>query len=262
MKRIILTTMLLVLILTACSTGSASTDQPPTPLPTTEAAVPPTNTLAPKDVVPTQTEPSASEESVQEPGTTVTEEPEPERVQTFIIVLGESSLTYEVGEVFINQGNVFAVAVGVTDVVNGEIQIDFNNPQNSVMGPISVDISEFTSDRARRDEAIRENWLESEKYPIATFVPTEIEGVPEVGEEGVGYSMKITGEMTIREVTEEVTFDAMVKLENDELTGSATTILLMSDFGVGPIDILGILKTEDEVKLTLNFIARPSSDQQ
>jgi hypothetical protein len=31
----------------------------------------------------------------------------------------------------------------------------------------------------------------------------------------------------------------------------------MSDFGFGPIDIAGILKTEDEAKVTLNFVARP-----
>lgn len=262
MKRTILITTLLIFILTACSTGSATTDQPPTPLPATETAILPTNMPEPTATVPSQDDPEVTEEPAQEPESTPTEEPDPERVQTFAIVPGESSVSYEVGEVFINQGNVFNVAVGVTDVLSGEIQIDFNNPQNSTMGPIRVDISQFTSDRALRDEAIRENWLESEKYPIATFVPTEIAGIPEDGDEGVEYPLQITGEMTIREVTKEVTFDATVKLENDELTGTATTTLLMSDFEFGPINIIGILKTEDEVKLTLDFIARPGTDQQ
>lgn len=262
MKKTILITMLLILILTACSTGSATTDQPPTRLPATETAIPSTDRPAPMETEAIQEESEVTQEPTQESSLGAAEEPEPEQVQTFAIVPGESSVTYEVGEVFINQGNVFAVAVGVTDVVNGEIQIDFNNPQKSTIGPIQVDISEFTSDRARRDEAIRDNWLESEKYPIATFVPTGTTGMPEQGEEGVNYQLQITGEMTIREVTQEITFDTTVKFENNELTGTATTTLLMSDFGVGPIDILGILKTEDEVKLTLNFIARTSTDQQ
>jgi hypothetical protein len=30
----------------------------------------------------------------------------------------------------------------------------------------------------------------------------------------------------------------------------------MSEYGFGPIDILGILKTEDEVKVTIDFVAR------
>jgi hypothetical protein len=31
----------------------------------------------------------------------------------------------------------------------------------------------------------------------------------------------------------------------------------MSDFGFGPIEIFGILATEDEVKVTVDFTARP-----
>jgi hypothetical protein len=41
------------------------------------------------------------------------------------------------------------------------------------------------------------------------------------------------------------------------LVGEATTTILMSDFGVGPISVLGILNTEDEVKLTIELTARP-----
>ena len=159
MKSTILITMLLIFILTACSTGSTATEQPPTPLPPTETAVIPTSKSEPSQAAPTQNEQTATKGATQEPVSTATEELEPERVLTFVIVPGESSVIYEVGEVFISQGNVFNLAVGVSDVLSGEIQIDFNNPQNSMMGPINVDISEFTSDQARRDEAIRENWL-------------------------------------------------------------------------------------------------------
>jgi polyisoprenoid-binding protein YceI len=130
------------------------------------------------------------------------------------------------------------------------------NPNREDVRMIIVDISKFTSDSNRRDDAIRGRWLESNTYPIATFAPTKIEGLPTSGEEGVPYALKITGDMTIREITKEVTFDATVKVEDDVLSGTATTTLLMSDFEIGPIDIIGILKTEDEVKLTFNLIAR------
>jgi polyisoprenoid-binding protein YceI len=93
-------------------------------------------------------------------------------------------------------------------------------------------------------------------------VPTKIEGLPESGEEGVDYPLTITGDLTIKEVTKEVTFEAVIRLEGDTLTGTATTTILMSDFGVGPISILGILNTEDEVVLTLDFIAKADSPSQ
>jgi hypothetical protein len=46
-------------------------------------------------------------------------------------------------------------------------------------------------------------------------------------------------------------------LEDGTLTGEATTTILMSDFGVGPISILGFIETEDEVILNFNFVAQP-----
>jgi polyisoprenoid-binding protein YceI len=257
MIKTILTTTLLIFSLTACSTGATSTELAPISIPATEIVVQPTQTSVPIENPPAQSKPTATQVTAQEPEPTATEQSA--QVQTFVIVPGESSVTYEVGEVFIREGNVFNLAVGVTNVVSGEFQIDYNNPQNSMIGPISVDISKFTSDQGLRDRAIREEWLESNTYPIATFVPTSIEGIPEAGEEGVEYSLRITGDMTIREITKEVTFDATVKVENDIMSGTATTTLLMSDFEVGPIDIIGILKTEDEVKLTFNIVARMST---
>lgn len=41
----------------------------------------------------------------------------------------------------------------------------------------------------------------------------------------------------------------------DQLIGKATTDILMSEFGMGPISIVGLLKTEDGMQLTLDFVA-------
>jgi polyisoprenoid-binding protein YceI len=175
----------------------------------------------------------------------------------YTIVPGESQLTYEVGEVFINDNNRFNLASGVTPQVSGEITVDLSAPQNSQIGTITADISQFKSDSNRRDNAIRTRFLQSNQYPNVTFVPTSIEGLPGTYSEGQEIPLKISGDLTIREVTKPVEFDATVKLAGGTLTSTATTTILMSDFGFGPIDILGMLKTEDEAKVTLNLVARP-----
>jgi polyisoprenoid-binding protein YceI len=164
---------------------------------------------------------------------------------------------YEVGEVFINDNNRFNLASGVTPQVAGEITVDLSAPQNSQIGTITADISQFKSDSNRRDNAIRTRFLQSNQYPNVTFVPTSIEGLPETYTDGQDVPLKISGDLTIREVTKPVEFDATVKLTGDTLAGTATSIILMSDFGFGPIDILGVLKTEDEAKVTINLVARP-----
>lgn len=196
-----------------------------------------------------------------EPTVTLQEESQPESgmvgVTTYKIVPGESQLEYEVGEVFINQNNRFNLAVGKTTQISGEITGDVNNPLDINFSTFSADISQFTSDSGRRDNALRNRFLESSRFPDVTFSITQVEGLPETYQEGEEISLEISGDLTIREVTNPATFDTLVKLEGDTLSGTATTIILMSDFGFGPISIAGVLNTEDEVKVTLNFVARP-----
>jgi polyisoprenoid-binding protein YceI len=241
MHRVLLFLIVFSFALSACAAQPTAT-LVPTAMPTNDSVI--------EDPAPSATTSEATQEvQAAEPSSAVT---------TFQIIPGESQVTYEVGETFFSQGNVFNLAVGITDQISGDVTIDYTNPQNSTIGTITIDISQFTSDSNRRDNAIRDRFLESSKYPQATFTPTKIEALPSTGEEGVDYSLKVTGDLKVKETTKEVTFDVTVRLEGDNLTGTATTTILMSDFGVGPISIGGILETQDEAKLTLTFVARPA----
>jgi len=237
-----------ILLLSACS-GPAVVSQtvtvPPsaeiqTPLPVVTVASAPTNAANPVG--------KATQPDTNPPATSKT---------TLNIVPSESKVTYEVAETFLNQNNRFNLAVGVTNSVNGTIQADLQNPPASTLGEFTIDISQFTSDSSRRDNAIRNNWLESARFPTAVFKPTSIATLPGSYEEGKDYSFQVTGDLTVKQTTRPVTFDVTVKLTGDTLFGKATTTILLSDFNVGPISILGVLKTEDQAKLTLEFVARP-----
>ncbi len=183
------------------------------------------------------------------------------QVVTYSINPGQSSLEYHVDEVLFNENNRLNTAVGVTREIHGEITVDRANPQNSAISAITIDISKFTSDSGRRDNQIRQRFLESSKYPTVTIVPKSIEGLPETIQEGQSYDLKINSDVTIREATRPVTFEALVGLQGDTLSGQAGVTILMSDFGFGPIDMAGILKTNDEVRLILSFIAYPLASE-
>jgi len=178
-------------------------------------------------------------------------------VQTFKIVPDQSKVSYEVGEVFLNQGNRYNVAVGTTQSVSGEISFDAASPQNSKVGPLTIDISTFQSDNGRRDNAIRNRWLESAKFPQAVFTPTQIAGLPASYTPGQQITLQITGDLKVREVTRPTTFEVSGKIENNTMSGVATTQVKMSDFGFSPPDIGGIVKAEDDVKITFEFVAQP-----
>ena len=141
--------------------------------------------------------------------------------------------------------------------MDGEILVDRENPQNSSIGVVSADISQFKSDNQRRDNAIRERFLQSSQYPIVEFSPQDIQGLPETYEQGQEITFQVSGDLTIRDVTKPVTFDVKMVGNGDTITGEATTTILMSDYGFGPISIAGILNTEDEVKVLFVFEAQP-----
>lgn len=245
MQKIILFVLTAALLLTACSSQPSPTAQP--------------TTAESKPVEATSTNPPAANEqptaALATTAPAATKAPAP-AVVTFKIVPGESTLQYEVGETFLSENNRFAVAVGVTPQVDGDITLDRAAPQNSKIGTITADISQFKSDSGRRDNAIRGRFIETMRYPTVTFVPNQIEGLPETYQDGQEIPLKISGDLTIREVTKPVTFDAVVRLEGDQLSGQAITTILMSDFEFGPISIGGMLNTEDQAKVTLTFVAR------
>ncbi|GAB4520570.1 MAG: YceI family protein [Anaerolineales bacterium] len=181
----------------------------------------------------------------------------PASASVYHLVPGESTVTYEVGETFINRNNKFNLAVGVTDQVSGDIAIDAEAPQNSAIGVITVDVSQFHSDSNKRDSVIQDRFLESGKYPLATFSQTAITGLPQTYTAGETLTFEVQGDLTVHQITQPVTFQVEAVLVDGELRGTAAATILMSDFGIGPISIAGILNTEDEVKLTFAFVARP-----
>lgn len=257
-KRLMLLMAVAVMIFTGCAPAQA-TEMPAPAVPAAAEAPRITEETAPTEI-PAMTEPpapveAAATEAPVEPAAPAATEPAAGNVVIFRIVPGESSVSYEVGETFLDQ-NRFATAIGVTPQVSGEISLDAANPQSASIGEIVVDISQLTSDSSRRDRALRDRFLQSSMFPNAVFKPTSIDGLPAAYTEGQEIAFKVTGDLTVREATQPVTFDVTARLEGGALIGAATAMIKMSAFGVGPIS-LAMLRTEDDVKLAFNFVARP-----
>jgi polyisoprenoid-binding protein YceI len=175
--------------------------------------------------------------------------------RTFMIVPEQTEASYEVQEKFLNR-ELPNMALGKTNAVTGELQVSPEGKPSGKVTKISVDLRTLTSDQSRRDNRIRTQWLESEKYPFAEFTSTDVQGTPDSYTEGQEVSFKLTGDMKIREVTKPVTFDVKGKLEGDTITGSATSKILMKDFGFDPPSIAGMLTVDDGVTVTINFTAK------
>lgn len=148
--------------------------------------------------------------------------------------------------------------VGRTKAVAGDILVDPANPAASRLGEIVVDISQFQSDIGMRDNAIRRQWLESAKYPLATFQNATLTGLPAAWPAGQPVSFQIAGDLTVHNTTQHVVWAATATLNGGTLQATATTTVKMSAFGVHAPS-MPMLSVEDPVTLTLTLVAPKAS---
>lgn len=169
---------------------------------------------------------------------------------------GQSRASYAVEETFLFENNRLFTAVGVTRGIAGEILLDPADPAAARVGEIVVHVGQLTSDEPRRDNAIRRIALESERYPLATFRTTALDGLPAAITPGTTYHFRATGELTLRTATRTVTWALTATLTAERLLITATAPIKMSDFGIMPPN-LSDLRVRDDVTLTLELIATP-----
>ena len=164
-----------------------------------------------------------------------------------------SQAQYGVDETFI--GAKASHATGTTNGIAGDIALDPSTPSGSKVGDIVVDLEQLHSDNSLRDARIRGAFLESHANPLARFTTTALNGLPATMQPGTAYHFGMSGSMTAKKVTAPVAWSVTAKVVDGRLEATATTTVKMSTFGIGPISIVGLLSTSDDVDLTLRLVA-------
>ena len=185
--------------------------------------------------------------------------------QTFVIVPAESKASYHANEEFfagafrrlgMSPGKV--QAVGSTQSIQGQFELDPERPASGLgENTFTVRLDTLTSTQTKRDDYLREvrdDGPSFYSYPLATFKATAIEGGP--GSTSGDLNIKLTGDLTIRDITRRVAFDVKARPAGDTLTGVGTTRFLLSDFGIGPIDFYDTVTVADEIGIEVQFTAR------
>jgi len=171
------------------------------------------------------------------------------------IVPADSSASFTVGEVLNGSPN---TVVGTTNQVAGQIALDPNNPTGAQIGPIRVDARTLVTDNNFRNRAIANQILDTNNYEYITFTPKTLSGLPDQITYGTSYTFKISGDLTIKGVTQQVTFDATVTpVDATHLKGSATTTVLYKDFGISIPQVRSVASVDNQVVLKIDFVATP-----
>ena len=188
-----------------------------------------------------------------------------EGVRTFHIVPGQSKVFYIVDEeLFADATRKYGLAVGKTQVigstwdVDGLLQLDLAT--NAIgTNRFAVYLPTLQTDQHLRDTWVRDNALESNRFPLAVFRATEIQGAPQSYQQGTAAHFQLVGTLTIRAIDLPVVWAVTASLRDNTITGSAETRLRMTDFGFEPPHFANTLSVQDEFGVRIEFVAEDNS---
>jgi polyisoprenoid-binding protein YceI len=178
--------------------------------------------------------------------------PTPPTAGAHLEIIDGSSASYRVAEqlVGINFPN---DAVGTTPTVAGTLVIA---PDGSIApgSKLSIDLRNLKSDQDGRDGYVKNRLLETEKFPMAEFVPTKITGLPVMIPTQGQVGIQLTGNMTIHGVTKEITFQGIATFGRDStVAGRAKTTFNFATFGLTKPTIARLMSVEDKIDLEIVY---------
>jgi len=189
---------------------------------------------------------------------------EPAGTRRFVVDSEASTASYVVHEEFfsgalakygIDPGK--AEVVGSTQAIQGEMRLNVADPANALVAArFAVNLPSLATTRSQRDEWIRDNALESNKYPTAQFVATAIENAPASYTDGQEVTFQLVGDLTVRDITQPVTFDITATLNGDTITGVATAPMQLTDFGFDPPSFANTLTVADDFTIRIELVAK------
>ncbi len=145
-------------------------------------------------------------------------------------------------------------AVGTTKAIQGAIVFGPNGEILREQSKFTVDLNTLRTDQPMRDAFIKQNTLQTQRFPTAEFVPQSAQGLPWPLPTSGEVTFKLTGELTVHGVTRMVTWDVTARFSGREVSGTATTSVTFGDFGMTQPRVARVLSIEDNIRLELDFV--------
>ncbi|WP_369141261.1 YceI family protein [Modestobacter versicolor] len=148
-----------------------------------------------------------------------------------------SSAGYRVHEV-LNGADV--TVAGTTDQVTGAVVIGGGDLADA---DVTVDVASIATDNGRRDDYFRGNVMDVGANPTATFSVTQPADLPELS--GTPVTVPVTGELTLRGVTQQVQTEISVVRTAEGVDVSGSVPVTFGDYGIGPPN-LGFVRVDEQ----------------
>lgn len=135
--------------------------------------------------------------------------------------------------------------VGTAGAPTGEIKLE----QNKVVGSVfEIDLNEFDTKLKLRNEHMKDNYLETQKFPITKLVVSEILLDVKKEKESVPFS----GTLSLHGVDKPVSGTIETKSLDSKVDVSAKFSIKTSEFGIKQVDYMGI-KIAETIDISVDF---------
>jgi polyisoprenoid-binding protein YceI len=163
---------------------------------------------------------------------------------------GRSFVGYRVKEqlAFLGSPN---EAVGRSSAVTGTMEVAGDTVEHV---RIEADLTQLTSDEGRRDNAIRQRGLESERHPTATLElaePIQLASTPVQGQDVRGQG---AGRLTVHGVTREVDLDLTGRWSGSTIQVVGQLPVKMTDYQIEPPRFGPVVSIEDSLAVDFNLV--------
>ena len=173
----------------------------------------------------------------------------------FILVVSVQSLQAQ--KYFTKEGNVSfyskapledieahnAKATGVLDMGNGNMEW-------------AILIKAFKFEKALMQEHFNENYMESSKFPKATFKGQLLDYIPIDLTEDASYTFQLEGTLNIHGISKPVKTTTALEIQNGVMTGESELTIKVADYKIGIPSIVRD-KIAKEVKIVINAEFQP-----
>jgi len=149
--------------------------------------------------------------------------------------------------------------IGKTRDVKGRVVLDANGAVVKDSSKIIVNAQSLQTDQKRRDNHLKKQTLETDKFPQVTLVPVSFEGFTGEIPAGQEKSFTMMGDLTVRNVTKPTKWDVVARRQGNDIVGTAKTVFTLQDFNIEKPRVVMVLSVADTVRLEYDFHFSPTS---
>lgn len=179
----------------------------------------------------------------------------------FTIVAEESTARFELDETLKSAETGWALGarvtvVGTTDQLFGGFSFVPDDLSTMQFDSLQIDAHSLKTNNYIRTRAIQTGILQSGTYPLITFEPTEVRGLPVSAEITPPITFTLDGTLTIRDIRLPQTLTiTTTAITDDRIAGTAFTTVTRQAYGLEIVVAPHVTNVEDEVELYIDFVA-------